>query len=340
MLLRLSREHCFCLRIALLIMATVPSYFAEDVAPQGKVVRSTLNQDVPALIQVGTEGVTSIEFPHKIQAIDGYGLSQNPTSSDSFQLLFAKGTNFFSLRALKPNATANLTVVLDEKIYCLVLKESSSPCFLVIFNSAIDSIPGKNDLGKNTAPQLGQLIERAENYETLKREAPAGFEALNVAEPGTRISLAKKVDLVVKRVIMDRSIDSSVFELEINNQSDQDFLYDPESLAVRVQGHIYRQCFQDASGLVNANSIAKAFFVVNGSATKDWNGLVPPPDDFDVILRQVHGTKDNQVSFNEPPADLLPTAETIKQTESLGQKTALIRDERDPKNRPGKRGKR
>ncbi|MBV9672874.1 MAG: hypothetical protein JO076_08640 [Verrucomicrobia bacterium] len=340
---RRSQEHRLWLGITLLILDAVPSYFAEDTSSLDKVIRSTLNQDVPALVQVGTEGVTSIEFPHKIQAIDGYGISQSPTSSDSFQLLFAKGTNFFSLRALKPNATANLAVVLDDKIYCLILKESSNPSFVVIFNSPSDLTSSEtieqNGLKKNTGPQLARLIVRAKNYETLKSEAPGGFDALSVAEPGTRIFIAEKVDLVVKRVIVDRSVGAAVFELQINNQSDQDFLYDPESFALRVQGQIYRQCFQDASGLVNANTIAKAFFVVNGSVTKDWNGLVPPGD-FNIILRQVRGTKDNQISFNEPPTDLLPTAETMKQSQCLGQKTASIRDEGDPKSRLGKRGKR
>src|SRR5206468_4159030 len=104
-----------------------------------KIVRETLTQKEPALVKVGTTGVTSLEFPYRIEAIDGYGFSATPGSGDLFQILYTKGANYFSVRALKPGATGNLTVVLDQKAYSLFFEESSNPTFLTIFESGNES---------------------------------------------------------------------------------------------------------------------------------------------------------------------------------------------------------
>ena len=92
---------------------------AEGVALKDKIVRLALNHNEPAVVKVGINGVTSLEFPSKIEAIDGYGFSQSPDSGDAFQISYTKGTNYFSVRALKPGVTGNLTGVLDQKVYSL-----------------------------------------------------------------------------------------------------------------------------------------------------------------------------------------------------------------------------
>jgi hypothetical protein len=104
----------------------------EDVLKE-KIIRQTLNHNEPAVVKVGTNGVTSLEFPYRIEAIDGFGFSQTPGSGDAFQISYAKGTNYFSVRALKPGATGNLTVVLDQKVYAFFFEESSNPIFVDIF---------------------------------------------------------------------------------------------------------------------------------------------------------------------------------------------------------------
>jgi hypothetical protein len=55
-----------------------------------KVVRVPLNQDQPAVIKLGLQGITTIEFPSLIEALDGYGFSSNPNPSgpDQFQISF------------------------------------------------------------------------------------------------------------------------------------------------------------------------------------------------------------------------------------------------------------
>ena len=64
-----------------------------------KVVRTPLNQDEPAVVRTGTNGITTLEFPYKIEALDGFGFSLNPSPDgpDLFQISFNKGTKIASL---------------------------------------------------------------------------------------------------------------------------------------------------------------------------------------------------------------------------------------------------
>ena len=106
-----------------------------------KVVRMTLNQNAPADVKVGLQGITTLEFPAKIEAINGYGFAVQPNAeTDEFQLTYEKGTNFLSLKALRPGVRANLTVVLNEKVYCFYCEEDSDPSFVVISEHPVRSL--------------------------------------------------------------------------------------------------------------------------------------------------------------------------------------------------------
>jgi hypothetical protein len=38
-----------------------------------------LNQNEPAVVKLGTRGITTLEFPYKIEALDGFGFSVSPS---------------------------------------------------------------------------------------------------------------------------------------------------------------------------------------------------------------------------------------------------------------------
>jgi hypothetical protein len=148
---------------------------AEEDVLKAKIIRQTLNHNEPAVVTVGTKGVTSLEFPYRIEAIDGFGFSLTPGSGDAFQISYTKGTNYFSVRALKPGATGNLTVVLDQKVYALFFEESSNPTFVSIFGPAIEG----------SAPTGDRKI--AEENKVAVEEEPARQNGLG---PGNDFDLA------------------------------------------------------------------------------------------------------------------------------------------------------
>lgn len=163
--------------------------YAQDDSMKNRIVRVTLNQNAPAVIRVATNGVTSLEFPYKIEAIDGYGFSPMPSAGDGFQIWYTKGTNFFSVRALKPGVTGNLTVVLDQKLYSLFFQESSEPSFVAIFEPAgAGLLESRNDSKRvqvaNPAETDFDLLVRevtaSKTNGTIFNEPPDGFLPTNL----------------------------------------------------------------------------------------------------------------------------------------------------------------
>jgi hypothetical protein len=296
-------------------------YAQENLAT--KVVRMPLNQNEPAIVKIGLQGITTLEFPTRIEAIDGYGFSINPVPDgpDLFQISFNKGTNFLSLKAMREGVKGNLTVVLEGKAYALFCEEFTDPAFVVIFESGVGKHPNdpKQMLAsaKEASPaRLLGFLDKIKGFPSLKVSAPEIFQSMDVAEPDSDSSL-EGLKVTLRRVIRDNALDSVGFEIELVNKGESDFLYDPESFGVRVGEEAYPQSVSDASGLVPAGKAQTAFFVVTGTAAGGRNDLAVT-NKFAVMMRQIKGEMDphRKVSaeWQEPP-NKMPVAETAASQE-------------------------
>ncbi|MBV8970216.1 MAG: hypothetical protein JO331_14330 [Verrucomicrobia bacterium] len=301
------------IRVLLLLLLTgvAGRSFAEEDLTH-KVVRLPLNQDSPATVRLGLNGVTTIEFPSKIEALDGFGFSPNPNpeGSDLFQIAFNKGTNFVSLKAAKPGAEGNLTVVLNGRVYCLYCKEAGDPSFLVIFEeeSSKRRTEATPVAAKIVSPaRLLGFLDKVKAFPSLKVSAPEMYQNMDVSEPNSK-SAANGLDVTIKRVIRDDALDSVGFELALANHSDKEVLYDPESFGVRVGEVTYQQSVSDAAGMVPPGKAQTAFFIVTGGNNGGRNDLAVT-NKFEVVFRPVQGELDPQrkvsAQWQEPP-DSLP----------------------------------
>jgi hypothetical protein len=304
--------------ILAIIGGVIPLLAFADDNLSSKVVRLTLSQDQPAEIRLGTHGITTIEFPEKIEALDGFGFSTNPAPDgpDLFQISFNKGTNFLSLKAVRAGVEGNLTVVLAGKVYALYCKEAADPCFVVIFRENEGAHSG--DAGGRTPQQtvkqvsparLLGFLDKVKAFPTLKVSAPEVYQNMDVAEPNTD-SGTNGIEINLKRVIRDDALDSLGFEIQLANRTDKDFFYDPEGFGVRVGNDVYQQSVSDAGGLIPAGKAQTAFFIVTGSATGDRNDLAVT-NKFEVVLRQIQesDSKNRSAEWQEPPGTL-PTAKS------------------------------
>src|SRR6201998_318951 len=306
--------------ILALIGGGIPLLALADDTLSSKVVRLTLSQDQPAEIRLGTHGITTIEFPEKIEALDGFGFSSNPAPDgpDLFQISFNKGTNFLSLKAVRTGVEGNLTVVLGGKVYALYCKEAADPCFVVIFREGEGGHSG--DVAGHTPQQtvkqasparLLGFLDKVKAFPTLKVSAPEVYQNMDVAEPNTN-SGANGIEVNVKRVIRDDALDSLGFEIQLANRTDKDFFYDPEGFGVRVGNDVYQQSVSDAGGLIPAGKAQTAFFIVTGSAAGGRNDLAVT-NKCEVVLRPFQGEADPKkraaTEWQEPPGTL-PTADS------------------------------
>ena len=284
-----------------------------------KVIRTTLNQNEPTEVKVGLQGITTLEFPAKIEAINGYGFALQPNpDTDAFSLMYDKGTNFLSLKALRPGVSANLTVVINEKVYCLFCEQDDDPSFVMIFGA-----PGENArVGEGTEAQSAASPERKEvsreqlvgflakvkDYSRLKAGSPDSISTLNVAEPNKKSAIGE-IETVIKRVVRDDSLGLVGFGVELSNRSQSDYYLDPERFAVRVGEATYDESISDSGGIVPAGTSVSAFFVVSEAANGGRNDLAVDQN-FEVQIRAADPARNSRVTENfvEPPPDRLPVA--------------------------------
>ncbi len=303
--------------LAILLVCAIPVVASTNHNLASRVVRMPLNQDEPAVVKTGTNGITTLEFPYKIEALDGFGFSLNPSPDgpDLFQISFNKGTNFLSLKAMHEGVEGNLTVVVDGKVYSLFCTADPDPSFVVIFeDNTAKSVSNPRDVltrSKQVSPgrMLG-FLDKVKAYPTLKLSAPEMFRNMEVAEPNSESSV-DGLKVTLRRVIRDDALDSVGFEIEFSNLSGKDFLYDPESLGIRVGEEVYPEAISDAAGAVGAGKTLPAFFVVSGSANGERNDLAVS-NKFDIVLRQIVGDQESKGSaeWQELP-DALPTANSV-----------------------------
>jgi hypothetical protein len=312
-----SVDNSICLFCAMLIFQG--NCVAEEQILKNKIIRTALDHNELAVVKVGTTGVTSLEFPYKIEAIDGYGFSATPGSGDAFQISYTKGTNYFSVRALKTGVTGNLTVVLDQKLYSIFFEESSDPSFVNIFSlpseGRAEASLQQTYAEKNQTPtsaQLAGLLNTAKNYETLLTTHPEMFEGLHVIEPKKKMSFGKDIAATIRRVLEDGTLGSIAFEVEIANRSHDDLYYDPATLQINVQDRTYYAVLQEASGVVKADASESVFLVVNEWLSERRRDLVAAGD-FGFAVRGKTPEQVPAFTFDQPTPNYLPTAITVEQ---------------------------
>jgi hypothetical protein len=339
--MNLSVSNPICVLWAMLLFQG--NCVADEQILKDKIVRATLDHNELAVVRVGTTGVTSLEFPYKIEAIDGYGFSATPGSGDAFQISYTKGTNYFSVRALKTGVTGNLTVVLDQKLYSIFFEESSDPSFVNIFSPSSQDLAEASldqiDAAKNQAPTSGQLaglLDTVKHYETLRTTHPEMLEGLYVTEPGKQISLGKDIASTIHRVLEDKTLGSIAFEVEIANRSQNDFCYDPATLQIKVQDRDYNAALQEASGIVKAGASEIVFLVVSESVPERRAGLVAAGE-FGFAVRAKALEQDPEVTFDQPAPNYLPTAMTVAkrgETPEPRSKEDPVEASPDPRSTP------
>jgi hypothetical protein len=336
------RRFVFFLCIGIIQTCLVLGNDIEPKDLEGRVVDLALDQKKPPVIKVGTRNITTIEFPAKIEAMEGYGFfipskeTPVPPEGALFQISYNKGTNFFSVRAIGQGAAGNLTIVLGQKAYCLVLMETLDSSFIVVFNDGSSGPQMVGSVAAQTPPppaakklaspeRLSGLLDKAKGFSTLRNSAAEMYQGIAVAEPNKKANIDDDVLTTLKRVLRDDGIDSLAFEVEISNKSKGDFYYDPEGFAARVGGKLFTESIADASGVVPAGKAETVFFCVTGDGQGGRNDLAPS-NAFDIDVRKIQGERTAPIGWAEPP-DSLPGDQTLpakqgepSRTKRLGKK--------------------
>ncbi len=238
-------------------------------------------------IPVSRSRVTTINFPGPISAIDGANVTSDPKIPGLFQIAHTKGSYFVSVRALVEKASTNLNIRWNKKTYVILLVESDSPLYSVIFNYDSDE-PRRAAPVSVTPARLLSLLDKAKAYPLLKASHPlavAQVEYVSFAK-APRVMDYKDYEVRIEEAFRFNPEDTLILRLVLRNKTDQPIQYRPDGFTLRVGDRTYPQSISDASGTIPPKSEMPAYFAVTGTPNGGRND-VSLKNEFTVLLDRI-----------------------------------------------------
>ena len=288
--------------LLVLLLNCAQAGIAED---HPSIQESRLDEHTVYTIPVSRNRITTISFPGPIAAIDAANVTNDPKLPGQFQIAHTKGSYFFSLKALAPQATTNLNVRWNNKTYVIELIESPSPVYSVIFQYAVDErvCVSPSQVSPN---RLMALLDKAKAYPLLKSYYPetvAQIGYLNYAAH-PRIMDYKDYEIQLEEVFRFNPEDTLIFRVILRNKTEQAICYPSDGFSLRVGERTYSQSLSDASGTIPPKSETPAYFAITSTPNGGRNDL-SLKNEFTVIL--------DHVVVSTPPQE--PVKDTPEQDE-------------------------
>jgi hypothetical protein len=254
-----------------------------------RVREEVLDQRNPIEVHTSTHGATTLQFPAKLQGIEGDGFTAKPDEVPG-DFLISRGPNWVSVKALKPDAEQNLNVVIDGRVYPIVLVTESQNDFSVLFTLSGHGLSGARPAPRKAATpaRILGLIDKLKGYPTFATLAPAMYTDMDVNEGPALDKSAAENDQVkarIVRVLRDGGLDALAFEVNLTNKTADDYRYDPKAFGVRIGKVVYAALTGDGAGKVPAHAEQTAFFVVAGGEDSSEPADLSAFNDFQLVLR-------------------------------------------------------
>jgi hypothetical protein len=120
---------------ALLLLVGAASAFGQDFGLGQRVRVERLSQTEPAIVNVSVDSWTTVQLPHQIESLEGGTFTQKP-EEETGEFYIVPGNNWFSIRSLKPGAKQNLGVVINGRVYELLIQTVAENDFSVLLEYA------------------------------------------------------------------------------------------------------------------------------------------------------------------------------------------------------------
>jgi hypothetical protein len=252
------RIHYFLSAVSALVFSVLPAF-------AGQVVKQfPLDERVVYEIPISGDAPTTLMFPSSLTAIEGANISASPDQLAPVLLAYTPGRTFFSVRALEPGAKAAVNVVWRNKTYVLRFFVDSEPCGSVTFYE--DELTGRSAaLSRRVTPEvLLALLDRAKSHAVIAQQYPEVAQQIEYARPNTA-SFYKDFRVTVEEVFRFDPEDTLVFRVRFDNAGENEVIYLPQRLAVRVGANVYYASIADASGVVPPKASTVGYFAITGT---------------------------------------------------------------------------
>jgi hypothetical protein len=236
--------------------------------------RVLLDDHTVVSVPVALNRVTTINFPSPIEAIDGAGFTVDGKTPGLFQLAHARGSAFFSVRALAPKVSANLNVRWHDRTFVFELSESAAP----VLSLNLESPPSPVEVGR--APEVSPLkllalLDKAKAFPLLKSQQPESVADVGFTtyDGKSLVSDFNDYEIQIEQAFRFNAEDTLVFRVGITNKSATPLFYQPDSFALRAGNRLYPQSISDADGTVQPKSCRLVYFAVTGTPDGGRNDL-------------------------------------------------------------------
>ena len=257
------------LTVSLLFLSAVP-LLAQPVQ------QAWLDDRVAVSVPIATNRVTTVSFPGSIDAIDGAGVTVDGKTPGQFQLAHAKGSAFFSVRALASKASANLNVRWNDHTYVFELIETNVP----VLSLTMAVMPTPEETGAGHAPEVSplkllSLLDKAKAFPLLKSQQPESVADVGFTTYDGKPLLSDFNDyqIRVEQAFRFNAEDTVVFRVVMTNETDKPLVYQPDSFSIRVGNRLYPQSVSDGTGIVPPSGNSIVYFAVTGTPDGGRNNL-------------------------------------------------------------------
>lgn len=240
-----------------MIFAAALASPATDAAP----VKSwPLDERTAYTVRLGLDAPTTIAFPGAVTALEGANVSTRADDNPALLLSHQPGSNFFSLRALRPNATGAINAIHRGKIIALTFTTGPDPDRAITFRDPAESAPPPRKSEARAARWLS-LLDQAKRHDLIADQYPALAERITRRKPGS-VGDSGGLTITIEELFRITPEDALVFRLRLENPTNQPVHYAPTRLMVRVAHTGFPVALADADGLVPAKTSSTVWLVV------------------------------------------------------------------------------
>ena len=275
----------------------LPNGFREQDQDVLRVRQEVLDQLDPVVVRISTRGITTLQFPAPLEAVDGDAVATNPKQAPNAELMLSPGPNWLSVKALREGVEQNLTVVIRGKIYPIVLRGVARHDYAVLFSLKEDLLAAGlhrttvvSKRKKVSTARLIGVLDRVKGYPTFSKTTPAMYVDCDVDEPlaqGRGVDETERVRSEIVRVLRDNGLDAVGFEVRLTNRTGEVVHYDPGGLAVRAGREVFQAAVWDAGGKLGPHETQYAFFAVAGSAESTHANDLSVYNEFHLVIREL-----------------------------------------------------
>jgi hypothetical protein len=259
---------------------------------------------------------TTILLPEAPQAFTGVGFTKDKSTAAPVYIEHTPGTTWFTVRALMPDAAAELNVLMSGKAYSFHFYLSNTPHrTLTLF------VPKEQDLrpaSRNphiSVKRLIEILDEAKAYLTVRSLHPNLYRPIQFVAPGSATPY-RDFDVVTDMVFKFPSDDTIVFRIIFVNRAETPLHYDPQVIGARIRGtpSTYWKSISDLDGVVPPAKRIKqpdgavtlkpgqsfGYFAITGNPD-GTNASLSIKNNFDILVKR-ESASGPAISREEKPA--------------------------------------